>query len=112
MLPTEIVSPPRYVNTQPRSSLTNIPQQRYNLEDPLFDSLALEAYTDGFIVTGYDKSVPEKPQLFAAEDIVILTDGVCSSTCSMFVEMMHNEAGVKTVVVGGRPSYGPMQAVG
>ncbi|KAG4412855.1 hypothetical protein IFR04_014016 [Cadophora malorum] len=86
--------------------------QRYNLEDPLFDSLALEAYTEGFIVTGYDKSITEKPQLFAAEDIVILTDGVCSSTCSMFVEMMHNEAGVKTVVVGGRPSYGPMQAVG
>ena len=112
MLPTEIVSPPRYVINQPRLSLANIPQQRYNLEDPLFDSLALEAYTDGFIVTGYDKSVPEKPQLFAAEDIVILTDGVCSSTCSMFVEMMHNEAGVKTVVVGGRPSYGPMQAVG
>ncbi|KAH6692884.1 hypothetical protein BKA61DRAFT_684007 [Leptodontidium sp. MPI-SDFR-AT-0119] len=86
--------------------------QRYNLEDPLFDTLALEAYTEGFIVSGYNKSVAEKPQLFAAEDIVILTDGVCSSTCSMFVEMMHNEAGVKTVVVGGRPSYGPMQAVG
>ncbi|KAH7327405.1 hypothetical protein BKA65DRAFT_66958 [Rhexocercosporidium sp. MPI-PUGE-AT-0058] len=86
--------------------------QRYNLEDPLFDTLALEAYTEGFIVSGYDKSVAEKTQLFAAEDIVILTDGVCASTCSMFVEMMHNEGGVKTVVVGGRPSYGPMQAVG
>ncbi|KAG4433289.1 hypothetical protein IFR05_011234 [Cadophora sp. M221] len=86
--------------------------QRYNLSDPLFDTLALEAYAEGFIVSGYNKSVAEKLQLFAAEDIVILTDGVCSSTCSMFVEMMHNEAGVKTVVVGGRPSYGPMQAVG
>jgi len=26
------------------------------------------------------------------------------------MEMMHHEAGVRTVVVGGRPSYGPMQA--
>jgi len=78
----------------------------------LFDYLALEAYTDGFIISRYDKSVAEKTQLFPAEDIVILTDGVCSSTCSMFVEVMHNDAGVKTVVVGGRPSYGPMQAVG
>ncbi|KAL2061185.1 hypothetical protein VTL71DRAFT_7458 [Oculimacula yallundae] len=86
--------------------------QRYNLEDPLFDTLALEAFTEGFIVSGYDKSIAEKPQLFAAKDILILTDGVCASTCSMFVEMMHNEAGVKTVVVGGIPAYGPMQAVG
>ncbi|KAH9210815.1 hypothetical protein DL95DRAFT_412649 [Leptodontidium sp. 2 PMI_412] len=78
----------------------------------LFDSLALEAYTDGFVVTRYDNSVSEKSQLFAAENTVILTDRVCSSTFSMFVEMMHNEDGVKTVVVGGRPSYGPMQAVG
>jgi hypothetical protein len=26
------------------------------------------------------------------------------------MEMMHHEAGVRTVVVGGQPSYGPMQA--
>ena len=41
-----------------------------------------------------------------------LTDGLCSSTCAVFVEMMHHEAGVKTVVVGGQPQLlGPMQAV-
>ncbi|KAG9233080.1 hypothetical protein BJ875DRAFT_442555 [Amylocarpus encephaloides] len=51
-------------------------------------------------------------QPFEANDIVILTDALCASTCSLFVEMMHHDAGVKTVVVGGRPSYGPMQAVG
>ena len=27
------------------------------------------------------------------------------------MEMMHHLAGVKTIVVGGKPSYGPMQAL-
>lgn len=40
-----------------------------------------------------------------------LTDAMCASTCTMFVEMMHHEAGVRTVVAGGRPQVGPMQAL-
>lgn len=40
-----------------------------------------------------------------------LTDGLCSSACSLFVEMMTQQTGVRTVVVGGRPESGPMQAV-
>ena len=40
-----------------------------------------------------------------------LTDAMCASTCTLFVEMMHHEAGVRTVVAGGRPQVGPMQAV-
>jgi hypothetical protein len=43
---------------------------------------------------------------------VLLTDGYCASTCTLFTEFMHHQAGVKTVVVGGRPRRGPMQAVG
>lgn len=39
-----------------------------------------------------------------------LTDALCASACALFMEMMHHEAGVRTVVVGGQPSYGPMQA--
>jgi len=39
-----------------------------------------------------------------------LTDGYCVSSCAIFVEMMHHEAGVQTVVAGGRPTTGPMQA--
>lgn len=38
-----------------------------------------------------------------------LSDGLCASACTIFMEMMHWDAGVKNVVVGGRPSYGPMQ---
>lgn len=43
------------------------------------------------------------------DQIVLLTDGLCGSTCSMFVEMM-TQAGARTVVAGGQPAKGPMQA--
>jgi hypothetical protein len=46
-----------------------------------------------------------------AENIVILTDGACSSACSKFVGLMTRMGGVKTVAVGGRPEGGPMQAM-
>lgn len=49
---------------------------------------------------------------FAAEDIVMLQDGFCSSTCAAFTEMMKTQAHVKTIVLGGRPIYGPMQGIG
>jgi hypothetical protein len=48
-------------------------------------------------------------RLFNPDQIVILTDGICSSACSLFIEMM-TRVGVKTVVAGGRPQTGPMQA--
>ncbi|CAA9957605.1 peptidase s41 family protein [Pyrenophora teres f. maculata] len=43
------------------------------------------------------------------DQIVLLTDGLCASACVLFVEMM-TRAGVRTVVAGGRPTTGPMQA--
>lgn len=43
------------------------------------------------------------------DKIVLLTDGLCASACSIFVEMM-TQAGARTVVAGGRPAKGPMQA--
>ncbi|KAF4943874.1 hypothetical protein F66182_18705, partial [Fusarium sp. NRRL 66182] len=48
---------------------------------------------------------------FAPEDIIILTDGRCSSTCTIFVDHMVSK-GVRTVAVGGRPRAGVMQAIG
>jgi hypothetical protein len=82
------------------------------LSDALFDTLATEAIHQGFMVYGYGSRPANTSQPWAAEDIVLFTDGICSSTCSLFVEMMHHEAGVKTVVAGGRPRYGPMQTIG
>ncbi|KAH8694281.1 hypothetical protein BGW36DRAFT_430295 [Talaromyces proteolyticus] len=48
---------------------------------------------------------------FAPEDIIVLTDGRCSSTCTIFTDHMISK-GVKTVAMGGRPSSNPMQAIG
>lgn len=52
---------------------------------------------------------PFETRTFQPDQIVLLTDGLCASACSLFVEMMIR-AGVKTVVAGGRPATGPMQA--
>ncbi|OOF93938.1 hypothetical protein ASPCADRAFT_209190 [Aspergillus carbonarius ITEM 5010] len=49
---------------------------------------------------------------FAPEDILLITDGFCSSTCTTFVELMKTSGGVKTLVFGGRPQYGPMAIMG
>ena len=77
--------------------------QRENISDPLFDNetLGIDIYGASVLATS--------PQLYDPKDIILLTDGLCSSACAVFVEMMHHEAGVKAVTVGGLPSPGPMQ---
>lgn len=42
----------------------------------------------------------------------MLLDGLCGSSCASLHEELKNIAGVKSVVVGGRPRNGPMQALG
>ncbi|KAJ5742737.1 uncharacterized protein N7511_011138 [Penicillium nucicola] len=68
--------------------------------------------SDVFPINGYG-SVPLKPSksLFPAENIAIITDGDCVSTCAFFVKLMKRQ-GVRTVTFGGRPQKGPMQGVG
>ncbi|KAK0743567.1 hypothetical protein B0T18DRAFT_186378 [Schizothecium vesticola] len=80
-----------------RFSLT----ERYNLSDPVFTDTA-------FNMPIY--SATTKP-VWDPSHIVLLTDALCSSTCALFVEFM-TRLGVRTVVAGGRPEPGPMQAVG
>ncbi|KAE9981003.1 hypothetical protein EG328_011904 [Venturia inaequalis] len=83
--------------------------QRLNLSSTLFDAASLS----GFVPFGYAYRTPAvSTPPYEAKNIVILTDGICSSTCAMFVEMMQHRANVSTVVVGGRPINGPMQTVG
>ncbi|EAW13663.1 uncharacterized protein ACLA_043830 [Aspergillus clavatus NRRL 1] len=75
-------------------------QERYNTSSSIFDQEAA-----GFNVDGYGSRTPPH-QGYRAEDIIILSDGLCSSACALLMEMMHHEAGVRTVTVGGRPTYG------
>ena len=56
--------------------------------------------------------IRDRPQTFNPDDIVILTDGFCGSTCSIFAELMKTQADTHFIVVGGRKQYGPMQAIG
>lgn len=83
---------------------------KYNLSDPLTTSDSRLAV--GIVPTGYGDRSNFTSDLFKAEDLVILTDGLCASTCSVFVELMVQQSGVRTLAVGGRPQKGPMEAVG
>ncbi|KAL4737936.1 hypothetical protein BDV11DRAFT_206332 [Aspergillus similis] len=76
--------------------------EQYNLTNTLFTGEAA-----GIIIDNLDGSAN---QPYSAQDIIILSDGLCSSACAIFMELMHHEAQVQTVVVGGRPDYTPMQA--
>lgn len=86
----------------PHDNLTNL--FRENLTDPL-------TIANGLVVTGtLNRSGFTQP--FAAEDIIMLHDGLCGSTCAILSELLKTQAGVRSIAVGGRPQYGPMQAVG
>ncbi|KAF3937795.1 hypothetical protein ABW19_dt0205620 [Dactylella cylindrospora] len=65
-------------------------------------------------ITGYGDraSYANNEQPFAAEDIILVTDGTCASTCGIFSEFLRNQHGVRTVVIGGRPNNEPSAAVG
>ncbi|KAF2746168.1 peptidase S41 family protein-like protein [Sporormia fimetaria CBS 119925] len=85
---------------------------RYNLTDPLVSSS--DRFSVGIVMTGYGDrtSFRNAGDPFKPEDIVLLTDGLCASTCALFTELMVQQSGVRSIVLGGRPSTGPMQTVG
>ena len=64
----------------------------------------------GMEITGYGR--PAQPQVFATQNVVVLTNGDCISMCHSFVEQTRTELGMNFVTVGGRPQYGQMQAAG
>ncbi|EHK39409.1 hypothetical protein TRIATDRAFT_209248, partial [Trichoderma atroviride IMI 206040] len=67
-------------------------------------STPINIFGTGGVLNGTEP--PYKP-----EDIIILTDGQCSSTCTVFINHMI-PYGVRVVANGGRPQVGPMQAIG
>ncbi|KAF2656706.1 hypothetical protein K491DRAFT_596330 [Lophiostoma macrostomum CBS 122681] len=79
---------------------------RWNLSDVLtpFNS-------GGVYVHGYG-NLTNFTQPFAAEDIVVVSDGYCASTCTIFSELMRQRGGVKYISLGGRAEEGITQAVG
>ncbi|KAH8729861.1 hypothetical protein BGZ61DRAFT_492036 [Ilyonectria robusta] len=49
---------------------------------------------------------------FAAENILIVTDGICASSCTIFTGLLNRNQGVRTLALGGRPMNLAMQALG
>ena len=65
-----------------------------------------------YAITGFDFNAPAPPQPFAPENIIILSDGRCSSSCTTLSHFLKWQAKVKSIVIGGRPGFGPMQQQG
>jgi hypothetical protein len=82
---------------------------RWNLNDPLTTSNSTYGFGAG--ITGYGNRT-NFTQPFAAEDIILLYDGYCGSTCTIFSEFMRLQGGVKSIAMGGRPNRNPIQGVG
>ncbi|KAF4969642.1 hypothetical protein FSARC_3157 [Fusarium sarcochroum] len=63
-------------------------------------------------IRGYGGRPLLKTQPFKSENILIVTDSGCSSTCAVFVNLMTNIGGVRAISFGGRPRKKPMQSIG
>lgn len=85
--------------------------QRDNLSSIIFDENATDDSdtSSGIVIYGYGNRSTTSPQPFSADQIILLSDAFCSSSCATFVELMHHQGGARTVVAGGRPELGPMQ---
>ncbi|KAK8171117.1 peptidase S41 family protein-like protein [Phyllosticta citrichinensis] len=79
---------------------------RWNMSDPM------NIINGGIQISGYEDRSNMTTQPFKAADIVIITDGYCASTCTIFSELMRQQGNVTTIAFGGRSQYGAMQAVG
>ncbi|KAF2826188.1 hypothetical protein CC86DRAFT_25972 [Ophiobolus disseminans] len=81
---------------------------RWNLSD-----VYIPQASGGINVTGYNSLANVTgPPKFKPENIVIVTDGYCASTCTIFTEFLTQQAGVKTIAMGGRSNKNPIQAIG
>ncbi|KAI1120080.1 hypothetical protein F5Y10DRAFT_259121 [Nemania abortiva] len=78
--------------------------------DPANPVLTRQAF--GTDITGYGRRTNFTRPFGGPENIVLLYDGYCASTCTIFSQFMKHGAGVKSIAMGGRPREGPIQGVG
>jgi hypothetical protein len=77
-----------------------------------YSNAALTDNSKGDIVITGTNNRTDFPQVFNASDMVMLYDGYCASTCTVFSELMKTLGGVQSIAVGGRPQLAAMQGVG
>lgn len=73
---------------------------KWDFDDPLLT--INETYGVGEDITGYRSRAGFTNMTFAAEDIVMIYDGYCASTCTLFSEFMRIQGNVKSIAFGGR----------
>ncbi|KAF7515719.1 hypothetical protein G7054_g14449 [Neopestalotiopsis clavispora] len=83
---------------------------QWNFSNPLDTSNT--TYGIGYDVTGYGSRTNFTRPFGGPENIVILLDGYCASTCTLFSQFLKWDAGVKSIAMGGRPVEGAIQGVG
>lgn len=89
----------------PQDSFTNL--IRWNINDTDFNLAS-----GNIVVSGFGNNTDVQPSPFTSENIILLSDGRCSSTCSILAHFLKWQGKVKSVAMGGRPQNGAMQAVG
>ncbi|OAL36003.1 hypothetical protein AYO20_04664 [Fonsecaea nubica] len=77
-----------------------------------FSNVDYDESSGGIVVSGYANNSHVAPQPFLSENMVVFTDGFCASSCTILLHLLKYQAKVKSIVVGGRPQTGPMQAIG
>ncbi|KAK6369437.1 hypothetical protein LTS17_009780 [Exophiala oligosperma] len=80
---------------------------RYNLSDPEYD----ESFS-AIVISGYANESNLAPQPFEPENMIVLTDGNCGSTCTLLTHFLKWQGKVKSIAIGGRSQTGPMQTLG
>ncbi|KAI0967805.1 hypothetical protein F4678DRAFT_444664 [Xylaria arbuscula] len=84
---------------------------QWDFNDPLDTSNT--TYGFGTDITGYGSRANFTRPFAGPENIVVVLDGYCASTCTLFSQFLIHNAGVKTVAFGGRPDRkGLIQGVG
>ncbi|KAK7984534.1 cytochrome P450 monooxygenase-like protein [Apiospora arundinis] len=75
---------------------------QWNFDNPL-DTINA-TYGIGYDITGYGTRKNFTRPFGGPENIVVLYDGYCASTCTLFSQFMKWDAGVQFIAMGGRPS--------
>ncbi|KAI2632867.1 hypothetical protein GGS21DRAFT_145621 [Xylaria nigripes] len=84
---------------------------QWDLNDPLDTSNITFGF--GTDITGYGSRTNFTRPFAGPENVVVVLDGYCASTCTLFSQFLVHDAGVKTIALGGRPSKeGLIQGVG